>query len=137
MKWLCVVLLVLTPMALAAQNKPAGATIRVKIEARETDKRLLLKRLQADGKDRGLAWQESAAGFDYRILFEIRNETNMRVFWCITRATVRTADGKELFQLTQGGWSCTSAIDSIANAIIERLLSLQQDLPRRKAGARE
>jgi hypothetical protein len=135
MKWLCVMLLVLTATPLAAQNNPAGTTVKAKIEAREIDKRLLLERLQADGKDRGLAWQESAAGFDYRILFEIRDETNMRVFWCITKATVRTADGKELFQLTQGGWSCTSAVDSIANAIIERLLSLQPDLPRRKAGA--
>ena len=133
MKSLCVVLLVLAPTAIAAQNKPAATTIKVKVEAQDTSGRPLLERLQADGKDLGLVWQESAAGFDYRILFEIHGETNMRVFWCTARATVHAADGRELFQFTQGGPTCVQATDSIATGIIEHILRLRPELRRKSS----
>jgi hypothetical protein len=131
-KSFCIFLLVLAPIAIAAQSKPAATTMKVRIEAQETSKRPLLERLQADGKDLGLVWQESATGFDYRILFQIRDETNMRVFWCVTSAAVYAADGKELFQFTQGAWSCTQATDSSARMINEKLIRLKPDPQRRR-----
>jgi hypothetical protein len=131
-KSFCILLLALAPTALAAQNKPAPTTTKVKIEAQDTSKRLLFERLQANGKDLGLSWQQSDTGFDYRIRFEIRDETNMRVFWCVTSATVLAADGKELFQFTQGAWSCTQATDSSARRINERIMRLKPEAWQRK-----
>jgi hypothetical protein len=127
-------LLAVAPNAVTAQIKPT-TTIKVKIETQEAEKRLLLESLQVDGKDLGLNWLESSAGFDYRIVLQIRDETNMRVSWCTERVIVYAADGKELFQFTQGGWSCVPATDSIARGVIERLLRLRPDLSRRKLGA--
>jgi hypothetical protein len=132
-KSLCIVLLILTPTAVAGQNKSPTTTIKIKIEAQEANKRLLLQKLQTEGKDLGLVWQESAASFEYGILLDIRDDTNMRVSWCTARATVVAADGKQLFQFTEGGWSCLLATDSVAKGIIERLLRLRPDLLRRKS----
>lgn len=133
MKSLCIVLLIVAPTVIAGQTKSPATTIKVKIEAQEASKRLLLQKLQAEGKDLGLAWQESTAGFDYRILLDVRDETNVRVSWCTARATVDSADGKQLFQFTEGGWSCLPAADSVAKGIIERLVRLRPDLFRRKS----
>lgn len=133
-KVLSAALLAVAPNAVTAQIKPT-TTIKVKIEAQEAGKRLLLENLQADGKDLGLNWLESSVGFDYRILFQIRDETNMRVSWCTASATVYAAEGKELFQFTQGGWSCMPATDSLARGVIERLLRMRHDLLRRGVAA--
>jgi hypothetical protein len=132
-KSLCIVLLILAPTTAAGQGKSPATTIKIKIEAQETSKRLLLQKLRAEGKDLGLVWQESEAGFDYGILLDIRDETNMRVSWCTARATVDAADGKQLFQFTEGGWSCLPATNSVAKGIIERLVRLRPDLLRHKS----
>ena len=128
MKSLCIVLLFLAPTAVAGRRKSPATTIKIKIEAQEANKRLLLQKLQAERKDLSLVWQESAAGFDYGILLNIRDETNMRVSWCTARATVDAADGKQLFQFTEGGWSCLPVIDSVARGIVDRLVRLRPDL---------
>ena len=135
MKSLCIFLLILTATAVAGQTKPPARTIKIKIEAQEASKLPLLQELKAEARDLGLVWQESAVGFDYAIRLDIRDETNMRVSWCTARATVVAADGKQLFQFTQGGWSCLPATDSVARGIIERLVRLRPDLPRRKSAA--
>ena len=133
MKSLWIALLILAPTAVAAQGKTPATVIRVKIEAQEASKRLLLQKLQTEGKDLGLVWQESAASFDYGILLDIRDDTNMRVSWCTARATVHAADGKQLFEFTEGGWSCLPATDSVARGIIERLVHMRPDLLKRKS----
>jgi hypothetical protein len=132
-KSLWIALLVLVPTTVAAQSKTPETVIKVKIEAPENSKQLLLRKLQVEAKDLGLVWHESAAGFDYGILLDIRDETNMRVSWCTVRATVHAADGKELFQFTAGGWSCLPATESVARGIIERLVRLRPDLLKRKS----
>jgi hypothetical protein len=133
-KSLCIVLLILAPTVVAGQTKPS-ATTKIKIEAQEASRRLLLQQLQAEARDFGFVWQESTVGFDYAIRLDIRDETNMRVSWCTARATVESADGKQLFQFTEGGWSCLPAADSVAKGIIERLVRLRPDLFRRKSAA--
>jgi hypothetical protein len=127
-KSLCIFLLILAATPVGGQTKAAATRIKIKIEAQEASKRLLLQKLQADGKDLGLVWQESTAGFDYRILLDVRDETNMRVSWCTARATVHAADGKQLFEFTEGGWSCLPATESVARGIIERLVRLRPNL---------
>ena len=133
MKSLSIVFLILAPTVIAGQTKSPATTIKIKIEAQEASRRLLLQKLQAEGKDLGLVWQESTAGFDYRILLNVRDETNMRVSWCTARATVHAADGKQLFEFTEGGWSCLPATDSVARGIIERLVHMRPDLLKRKS----
>ena len=133
MKSLSIVFLILAPTVIAGQTKSPATTIKIKIEAQEASKRLLLQKLQAEGKDLGLVWQESTAGFDYRILLNVRDETNMRVSWCTARATVHAADGKQLFEFTEGGWSCLPATESVARGIIERLVRLRPDILKRKS----
>jgi hypothetical protein len=132
-KSLWIALLVLAPTGVAAQSRTPTTVIKVKIEAQENRKQLLLQELQAEGKNLGLVWQESAVGFDYGILLDIRDETNMRVSWCTARATVHAAGGKQLFQFTEGGWSCLPATNSVAKRIIERLVRLRPDLLKRKS----
>ena len=133
MKSLSIVFLILAPTVIAGQTKSPATTIKIKIEAQEASRRLLLQKLQAEGKDLGLVWQESTAGFDYRILLNVRDETNMRVSWCTARATVHAADGKQLFEFTEGGWSCLPATESVAGGIIERLVRLRPDILKRKS----
>ena len=132
-KSLSIVFLILAPTVIAGQTKSPATTIKIKIEAQEASKRLLLQKLQAEGKDLGLVWQESTAGFDYRILLNVRDETNMRVSWCTARATVHAADGKQLFEFTEGGWSCLPATESVARGIIERLVRLRPNILKRKS----
>jgi hypothetical protein len=132
-KSLSIVFLILAPTVIAGQSKSPATTIKIKIEAQEASRRLLLQKLQAEGTDLGLVWQESTAGFDYRILLNVRDETNMRVSWCTARATVHAADGKQLFEFTEGGWSCLPATESVARGIIERLVRLRPDILKRKS----
>ena len=133
MKSLSIGFLILAPTIIAGQTKSPATTIKIKIEAQEASRRLLLQKLQAEGKDLRLIWQESTPGFDYRILLNVRDETNMRVSWCTARATLHAADGKQLFEFTEGGWSCLPATESVARGIIERLVRLRPDILKRKS----
>jgi len=66
--------LILLPMPLgSAQNKPATPIFKVKIEATELDRQMLLEKLNAHGADHHLKFALADRDFDYRIEFGTHN----------------------------------------------------------------
>jgi len=67
-KPLYVVFLSLLPMFSFAQCKKPAATLKVKIDAPDSEQKLLAEKLTKHGCNRGLVFQFVETGFDYRIV---------------------------------------------------------------------
>lgn len=131
MRVLAVGFLVAVALPCWAETKPSAQTVRVKIEATELDKRLLLEKLNRHGPDHGLKFELAEQGYDYRIAFS----TEQRKSWFIvsggggsyntSAATVSVADSKgtELFRFQRAGRGTdTGAAKAVAKEIIKRLI---------------
>jgi hypothetical protein len=114
-----------------AQTKPDTQTVKVKIEATELDRSLLLSKLNAHGPDHGLKFESADQNYDYRITFS----TEQRKSWYATlgsggsyntsAATASVADSKgvELFRFQRAGRGTdTGAANAVAKEIIKRLI---------------
>ena len=132
--WIIVVaFLMLSPKNCAAQSTHAARTLRVKIEASDWDRKLLLEKLNAHAAGHRLKFdlvdKDSDEGFDYRIVFATEQQSNVSYLGLNTstaRAQVFDGKGNELFQFQRGGRSRdTGAANAAAKEIIKRILQIQ------------
>ena len=91
---LSTLLLLLLPGICVATCKTAVASLKVKIEASETDKRRLVTSLKEHGCNHGLSFEPTDEGFDYRIAIADILKPKMT----ITQAGIGSAE--EAFVLT-------------------------------------
>lgn len=57
-----------------AESPPAQRTSKVKIEATELDRRMVLQKLNSHGADHGMKFEAAEADYDYRIVFTTGQE---------------------------------------------------------------
>ena len=124
--WSLAVLLVLT---LAPASTPAApdTTLQVRIEATELDKKILLEKLNDNGKSRHLKFAPADGEFDYRIVFEnFQEETPTGNRRSGAHVAVYDKQGNSLFSFTrEQRITDTGATDAVAKEIIKRLRELQ------------
>jgi hypothetical protein len=137
-RWFCFVLLLILGSAggsrLAAQTQPAGAAFKIKIEAIDADRQLLLDRLNVDGAADHVTFALAERGFDYRMVFSITHaplsDTQRQINSSGATAKVFDASGTELFHLDrQARFTNTGAANAIAKDIISRLTKLKSPPP--------
>jgi len=139
MRALCLgILLVLVPPCLA-QNKSQTAVVKVKIEATEWDKNLLLDKLGKHGLDHGLKFEVAGDDFAYPIVFSTGQEKTQILFggssggMNSSTATVKVFDrtGTELFDVKRAGRGTDAgATNAVAKEIVKRLLQLRSQSPK-------
>ena len=110
----------------SAPARAADTTYRVRIESTELDKKLLLEKLNDNGKSHHLIFVADDA-FDYRIVFETYQEQtpqgNRRSG---AHVTVYDKQGRDLFAFTREQRITDSgATNAVAKEIIKRLRELQ------------
>jgi hypothetical protein len=110
-----------------AQAKPV-TEIRVKIEAPESDKFLLLDKLNEHGANHHLHFTIVQEGFDYRLVFGTQQPSSPWV-GNTSAAGVSAYDpeGRELFRFSRSNRATdTGATNAAAKEIIKRILRWQQ-----------
>jgi hypothetical protein len=116
-----------------AQGSPALTTAKVKIEAPELDRRMLLQKLNAHGVDHGIKFEEVETDYDYRIVFGTGQGKTDSTIWGSggsfnsSRATADVFDGKgtELFRFDRNQRGTDAgATNAVAKEIIKRILKL-------------
>jgi hypothetical protein len=125
--------LALAPVG-SAQTSPSGAlpnTLKVKIEAPELDRDMLLQKLTEHGKGHGLHFESASDGFEYRIVFATGQEKYPLYGGAINSsgALVRVYDAKggELFTFNRAGrWTDKGATNAAAKEIVKRILRLRK-----------
>jgi hypothetical protein len=114
-----------------AQSKAQVTVLKVRIEAPELDKRMLLDRMESHAADRGLKFESVDQDFDYRIVFATGQHAVTLLGWgsggsvnaSLAAADVYDAKGKELFKFDRKGrGSDKGATNAVAKEIIKRLL---------------
>jgi hypothetical protein len=133
LKGLLIALLLLTTTSAFAQKKAGPMNIRVKIEASEWDKDLLMERLNNNGKGHKLAFESVEAGFDYRIVYRTGQGSKTSPsgmtgteHWSYGEVTVYDNAGKELFSFDRGRrFTDKGATNAAAKEIIKRLRELR------------
>jgi len=109
------------------QSKPI-AEMKVKIEAPESDKLLLLDKLNERGADHHMRFTSVQDGFEYRIVFGTLQPSIP--WWGNTSAagvSVYDPRGTELFRFSRSNrMTDTGATNAAAKEIIKRLLRWQQ-----------
>lgn len=140
MKLLKIALLVLFSTSMFAQSSATDAapveTIKIKIEATELDRRMLLEKLNARGQEHKLKFESADQDFTYRIVFATDQETALSNRYSrggggsyntsSASATVYASNGNELFQfkrrlrVTDAG-----SANAVAKEIIKRMLKLR------------
>jgi hypothetical protein len=113
-----------------AQTKSATETVKVKIEATELDRLMLLDKLNASGKDHHLKFVPSDADFDYRIAFATGQGTVNTTYGEMNASdattTVYDPKGTVLFDFKRAGRGTDErATVSVAKEIIKRILKLR------------
>ncbi len=122
-----------------AQKKPLPETVKVKIEATEWDKNLLLEKLGKHGLDHGLKFEAADEDFTYRIVFSTGQEKTQVLYGGSggginsSAATVGIFDSKgtELFQVKRAGRGTDAgAANAVAKEIVKRLVQLRSQAPK-------
>lgn len=130
MAFLGVLLAVLSVPALS-RTKPSVTVIKVKIEATELDKAMLLDKLNKHGKGHGLKFEATDGNYQYRILFGTGQGKTQALYrgsgggfnTSASRASVYDSKGEELFSFERAGrWTDTGATNAVAEEIIKRLI---------------
>jgi len=105
----------------------ADSTLRVRIEATELDKKLLLEKLNDNGKSHHMLFAAIDEGFDYRIVFEtFQEETPQGNRRSGARVTVFDKQGATLFSFNRlQRYTDSGATNAVAKEIIKRLHELQ------------
>ena len=125
--WL--LLFALAPLGLA-QTKSPVSDLKVKIEATEFDRKMLLERLNANGASHHLKFVMAEQDFDYRIVFGTGQKPVGTIYGDINASMGSTAvydpQGKEVFEFRrEGRWTDSGATNAISKEIIKRLLKLR------------
>jgi hypothetical protein len=125
----CILFGILAPVCLA-QSKSQATDLKVKIEATELDRKMLLGRLNAGGAGHHLRFALTEQDFDYRIVFGTAQEPYSTAYGDVNASTASTsvfdADGKELFEFKrQGRFTDKGATNAAAKEIIKRLIQLR------------
>jgi hypothetical protein len=120
--------------ARTAQRSAAPETLKVKIEAPEWDKKLLLEKLQSLGTRKGLNFEMAETGFDYRIVFETGQQERTGFGYGVgvsinassAGAKVYDSKGAELFQFERRGrFTDVGATNAVAKEVVKRLVKLR------------
>jgi hypothetical protein len=117
-------LLALAPFCLA-QSKSQATEVKVKIEATELDRKMLLEKLNANGAGHQLKFLAADQDFDYRIVSGTAqgpvNTTYGAVNASATSTSVFDSKGAELFEFKrEGRWTDSGATNAAAKEIIKR-----------------
>ena len=107
--------------------------IKVKVEASEWDKNLLLEKLNANGKDQGLQFDESEQDYEYRIVFGTAQKAvgDQGINASMGSTTVFDAQGKEMFDFNrQARWTDSGAANAVAKEIVKRLVKMRSQTPK-------
>lgn len=119
-----------------AQTPPATTTLKVKIEATEMDKALLLSKLNQHGPSHGLKFELADKDYDYRIVFATSQASS---FWAAlgsggamnvsgARTQVFDAQGRNLFAFQRAGRATDAgATNAVAKEIIKRLTAWRHE----------
>jgi hypothetical protein len=122
-------LLVLVSIAWS-QSKPATPTLRVKIEATESDRQMLLDKLNARGADHHLKFALVDQDFNYRIEFGAGQGPYDTILEALNSSNAPTkvfdSQGTVLFELKREGRSTAGATNAAAKNIIKRLLQRER-----------
>lgn len=114
----------------AAQPKPAGAVLKIKVEASDFDRQLLFDKLNANGFRSGAKFVLADQDFDYRIVFSVNhnsvNANQRQVNASGANAQVFDPQGRQLFELDrQARFTGSGAANAVAKDIVVRLLKLK------------
>ena len=118
----------------SAQCKSATATLNVKIEASESDKKLLIEKLKEHGCNHGLGIEPTDEGFDYCIAIAEVEKPRMTLTQAgigsasqlIVSTTVYDANGTKLFDFGRGNrLTRRGFLNASAKEIVKRLRALQ------------
>lgn len=129
--WVCVLVLAMVPAAVPAK-KPLK-TVKVKIEATELDRDMLLKKLNEHGKGHHLRFESVRIGFQYRIVFATGQHRNTllgamgagAVNYSGAEVTAYDAKGNDLFHFVRGNrYTDSGATNAASKEVIKRLLRL-------------
>jgi len=130
----CFGLFMLTLTGNPAQNPPSMEIIKVKIEAADLDRKLLLQKLNQHGIDHKMRFQLDDQDFAYRIVFETGQGKSQNLVFgsggsfnsSEANASVYDAKGVELFAFKRGQRATDSgATNAVAKEIIKRILKLR------------
>jgi hypothetical protein len=120
------ILILLVAVPCFAQAPAGGAVLKVRIEATEIDKNLLLDKLNEHGKDHHMAFEATKGPWEYRIIFHTYQfpapDGSRRSG---ARAIVYAKNGRELFTFSRDMRVTDSgATNAVAKEIIKRLREL-------------
>jgi hypothetical protein len=116
-----------------AQVSPQRTALKLKIEAPELDRRMLLDRLNSHGSEHGMKFELSDTGFDYRIVFQTSQGSAQALAagsggsfnTSVATADVFDSNEKELFRFDRKNrWTDSGAANAVAKEIIKRMLKL-------------
>jgi hypothetical protein len=116
-----------------AQSPPIQKSAKVKIEATELDRRMLLQKLNSHGADHGMKFEAADSEYDYRIVFSTGQEKSVAGVWgsggsfnsSVAAADVFDGKGTELFKFERKQRGTDSgATNAVAKEIIKRLLKV-------------
>ena len=125
--WIPAVLIAFALAPVVARPVTADTTLHVRIEATELDRKLLIEKLNDNGKSHHLKFAAADDGFDYRIVFEtFQEETPTGNRRSGAHVTVYDKQGNTLFAFTrEQRLTDTGATNAVAKEIIKRLRELQ------------
>ncbi|PSH05053.1 MAG: hypothetical protein CXZ00_02530 [Acidobacteria bacterium] len=105
-------------------GKSSSTVLKVKIEATELDKVMLLGKLQSHGEDNGLQFEAVEKDYDYRIVFATgQHMGGSGKNFSVAGADVFDAAGKEIFKFERKHRvTDEGATNAVAKEIIKRLL---------------
>ena len=125
--WTFLAVLLLACAPCFAQAPLQGVTLKVRVEANEFDKKLLLEKLNDNGKDHHLTFVAADEGYDYRIEFKTFQQTTAEGSRrSAAKTTVYDKDGNDLFRFSRDSrYTDTGATNAVAKEIIKRLRELK------------
>jgi hypothetical protein len=116
-----------------AQTPPAHGAAKVKIEATELDRKMLLQKLNSHGADHRMKFESAESDYDYRIVFSTGQEKSVAGVWgsggsfnsSVANADVFDGKGTELFRFERKQRGTDSgATNAVAKEIIKRILKV-------------
>jgi hypothetical protein len=116
--------------AVFAQSRSPVSNLKVKIEATELDRKMLLERLNANGASRHLQFTLAEQDFDYRIEFGTGQKPVGTAYGDVNASAGSTSvfdtQGKEMFEFKrEGRLTDSGAPNATSKEIIKRLLKLR------------
>jgi hypothetical protein len=116
---------------LIGQSQAQLILLKVKIEATELDKSVLVKKLNEHGIDHRLGFQPVDTGYAYRIVFATSQDKSDVFVWgsgggmnsSAAGADVFDVEGRELFKFTRNGRGTDAgATNAVAKELVKRLV---------------